>query len=81
MRRENPSSQNLIFTDDRMYLIDLNDLVYAPKEKDLLYFSGHVHFACFMDGYRPPMSRDETIGGIEGLLRQNVVSWRSDGTM
>ena len=37
-----------------MYLIDLNDLVYAPKEKDLLYFSGHVHFACFMDGYRPP---------------------------
>ena len=52
MRRENPSPQTLIFTYARMYLIDLDDLVYAPKEKGLLYFSDHVHFACFMDGYR-----------------------------
>ncbi len=47
-----PSPQNLIFADERMVLIDLDDLIYAPKEADLLYFSDHPHFESFMRGYR-----------------------------
>lgn len=54
-----PSPLNLIFTDDCMYLIDLDDLIYAPKERDLLYFSDHVHFDKFMKGYRSVVPQAE----------------------
>jgi aminoglycoside phosphotransferase (APT) family kinase protein len=47
-----PNPQNVILADDRVYLVDLEEMVYAPKEQDLVYFSDHIHFASFMQGYR-----------------------------
>jgi aminoglycoside phosphotransferase (APT) family kinase protein len=47
-----PNPANIIVADEQVYLVDLEDLVYAPKEQDLLYFSDNAHFASFMQGYR-----------------------------